>query len=227
MSPNEWDIVRLSLLVAVVATSVLLPFAILIAWILARCPFPGRTLLDLMVHLPLVLPPVVTGWLLLLVMGRHSWLGGWLESWYGIRISFTWLGAVVAAAVMSLPLLVRPVRLALELADPGLEVAARNLGAAPWRVWWTITLPLALPGILAGTVLAFARCLGEFGATMTLAGNIPGETRTLAVAIWSLTQSADGEPALWRLVLISLAISTTALAAAEWLARRCKAGRQP
>ena len=134
---------------------------------------------------------------------------------------------MVAAAVMALPLLVRPVRLALELADPGLEQAARNLGATPWRAWWTITLPLALPGILAGTALAFARCLGEFGATMTLAGNIPGETRTLPVAIWSLTQSVDGEPALWRLVGISLAISVLALVAAEWLARRWQAGRRP
>jgi molybdate transport system permease protein len=227
MSPSEWEIVRLSLMVAVTATGVLLPFAILIAWLLARCRFPGLALLDLVVHLPLVLPPVVTGWLLLLLLGRHAWLGTWLETWCGIRIPFTWLGAVVAAAVMALPLLVRPVRLALELADPGLEPAARNLGATPWRAWWTITLPLAIPGIFAGTALAFARCLGEFGATMTLAGNIPGETRTLPVAIWSLTQSVDGEPALWRLVGISLAISVLALVAAEGLSKRWQARRQP
>ena len=219
MTPDEWSIIALSIQVALGSLALLAIPGIALGWILARCSFPGRTLLDVVVHLPLVLPPVVTGYLLLLLLGRRGLIGGWLHD-LGIDIAFTWKGAAIAAAAMSLPLLVRAVRLAIEMTDRRLEDAARTLGASPLRVVLTITLPLAIPGIIAGLVLAFARSLGEFGATITLAGNIPGESRTLPVAIYSLTQTPDGDTAALRLVVISLLLSLVALAGSEWLSRR-------
>ncbi len=220
LTAEEWQIVGLSLRVAGCALLAMAIPGIILGWILARSRFPGKSLLDALVHLPLVLPPVVTGWLLLIALGRHSPLGRILNDWFGWRFVFDWKGAVVAAAVMALPLLVRAVRLAIELQDRDLERAAATCGAAPWRVAATVTLPLAAPGILAGLVLAFARCLGEFGATITLAGNIPGESRTLPVAIYSFTQMPDGDAAVWRLVGLSLAVSVLALVGSEWLARK-------
>jgi molybdate transport system permease protein len=176
-------------------------------------------LLDVLVHLPLVLPPVVTGYLLLILLGRSSVIGGWLHQ-LGFDIVLTWKGAALAAAVMALPLLVRSVRLAIEMTDQRYEAVAATLGASPFRIFMTVTLPLAIPGIIVGLMLAFARSLGEFGATITLAGNIPGESRTLPVAIWSLTQSAQGDASAMRLVVISIALSLLALGASEWLSRR-------
>ena len=219
LSAEEWSILWLSVQVAGASLLLLIVPGIALGWVLARCSFPGKTLLDVLVHLPLVLPPVVTGYLLLLLLGRRGALGAWLHD-LGIGIAFTWKGAVLAAAVMALPLLVRSVRLGLDLADRRLEAAARTLGATPWRVFLSVTLPLAAPAILAGLVLAFARSLGEFGATITLAGNIPGETNTLPVAIWSLTQTPDGDAPAMRLVIISLVLSLLALAGSEWLHRR-------
>jgi molybdate transport system permease protein len=224
LTADEWAIVLLSLQVACGSLAVLLVPGIAMGWLLARVPFPGRSVVDTLVHLPLVLPPVVTGYLLLLTFGRRGWLGGWLHERLGVDIAFTWKGAVIAAAAMAFPLLVRAVRLAIELGDRRLEDAARTLGAGPWRVLATITLPLALPGIIAGLVLAFARSLGEFGATITLAGNIPGESRTLPVAIYGATQTPDGDQAATRLVVVSLAVSLVALFASEWLQRRWAPG---
>ncbi len=220
LSPAEQEILRLSLQVAGSALLLLAVPGVAIGWLLARRSFPGKALVDAVVHLPLVLPPVVTGWLLLVAFGRHSPLGALLQEWFGWRLVFDWKGAVVAAAAMSFPLLVRSVRLAIELIDRDVERAAATCGAPPWRVFATVTLPLALPGVLAGTVLAFARCLGEFGATITLAGNIPGESRTLPVAIWQYTQVPDGDAMVWRLVAISVAVSIAALVVSEWMARR-------
>lgn len=219
LSAEEWSIVWLSMQVAGTSLAILLIPGIALGWVLSRCRFPGKTLLDVLVHLPLVLPPVVTGYLLLLLFGRRGVFGAWLHD-LGITIAFTWKGAALAAAVMALPLLVRSVRLGFDLADRRLEDAARTLGARPWQVFLTITLPLAAPALIAGLVLAFARSLGEFGATITLAGNIPDESRTLPVAIWSLTQTPDGEAPALRLVLISLVLSLIALAGSEWLHRR-------
>jgi molybdate transport system permease protein len=220
LTPAEWEVIWLSLRVAALALVLLAIPGIALGWVLARCRFPGKAVLDAAIHLPLVLPPVVTGWLLLMATGRNSWLGGLLHDWFGWRIVFDWKGAVLAAAVMALPLLVRAVRLAIELQDRDVERAAAACGAPPWRVLATVTLPLAMPGILAGLVLAFARCLGEFGATITLAGNIPGESRTLPVAIYTFTQMPDGDAQVWRLVGISVVISLAALAISEWMARR-------
>jgi molybdate transport system permease protein len=220
LTPEEWSIVLLSLRVALASLLLMAVPGIALGWLLARREFPGKNLLDAIIHLPLVLPPVVTGWLLLVAFGRHSPLGHYLWEWFGIRVVFDWKGAVIAAAVMAFPLMVRAVRLAMELADRDLEQAARTLGASPWRVFVTITLPLAAPGILAGLVLGFARSLGEFGATITLAGNIEGQSRTLPVAIYGLTQVPDGDAQVWRLVTLSVAISLAALIGAEWMARR-------
>ena len=219
LSAEEWSILLLSVQVAGASLALLLVPGIALGWLLSRCAFPGKTLLDVLVHLPLVLPPVVTGYLLLLLCGRRGPLGAWLHA-IGLDLAFTWKGAALAAAVMSLPLLVRSVRLGFDLADRRLEDAARTLGATPWRVFITVTVPLAAPALLAGLVLAFARSLGEFGATITLAGNIPGESRTLPVAIWSLTQTPDGDGPALRLVAVSLALSLVALGGSEWLHRR-------
>lgn len=220
LTPDEIEAITLSLRVAFWSVLTGLPLALFTALLLARYRFPGKTLLNGLVHLPLVLPPVVTGYLLLLLLGRRGPLGAWLEENLNIVFAFRWTGAVVAAAVMSFPLMVRPIRLSLETMDDGLEEAAGTLGASRLWIFLTITLPLALPGLLAGAVLGFAKSLGEFGATITFVSNIPGETRTLPSAIYTLTQVPGGETAALRLVLIAVAVSLLALMASELMARR-------
>lgn len=220
LTPEEWEVVHLSLLVGGMAIALTLPVAFALAWLLARGRFPGKVLLDGIVHLPLVLPPVVTGWLLLMAFSPHGALGEPLERWFGVSVLFRWTGAAIAAAVMALPLMVRAIRLSIEAVDRRLENAARTLGAGRMRVFATITLPLALPGVLAGAVLGFARALGEFGATITFVSNIPGETRTLPIAIYSALQIPGGDAQVWRLAAMSVALSLIALIAAEGLARR-------
>lgn len=220
MSPEEWEIVRLSLKVGAVAVAICLPVAFALAWTLARGRFPGKVLLDALIHLPLVLPPVVTGWLLLLAFGPQGPAGAWLEATLGLTFMFRWTGAALAAAVMALPLMVRAMRLSIEAVDQRLEAAAMTLGASRWRTFRTITVPLALPGVIAGTVLGFARSLGEFGATITFVSNIPGETQTLPLAIYSALQIPGGESAVTRLALISVLLSLAALVISEVLARR-------
>jgi len=222
LTPDEWEALRVSLGVGVCATLVIAIPGIALGWLLARRTFPGKLLLDALVHLPLVLTPVVVGYLLLLVFGRGGLLGPMLDA-LGIEVAFTFLGAVLAAAVVALPLVVRSVRAAVELVDPGLEEAAAVLGAAPFRRLFTITLPLAAPGIVAGLVLGFARSLGEFGATITLAGSIAGETRTLPIAIYQNTQVPGGDAAALRMTLASVALSVLALAASELVLRRLRA----
>ncbi len=217
-----WSALELSLRVAAVGVVVSLPLAIAIGWLLARTRFPGRIVVDALVHLPLVLPPVVVGYLLLVALGRRSPLGGFLERRLGIELAFTWQGAALAAAIMGFPLIVRSVRLAIELVDVRVEEAARTLGAGRLRVLLTVTLPLALPGVLAGAVLGFARSLGEFGATLTFAGNIEGRTRTLASAVYTASSVPGGDAAAMRLVGISVALSVAALVASEALARRLR-----
>ena len=219
LSDPEWQAVLLSLKVSSIAVLFSLPIGIFFAWVLVRCRFPGKAFLDSLIHLPLVLPPVVVGYLLLVAFGRRGFIGAWLYDWFGITFAFSWRGAVLAAAVMSFPLMVRAIRLALEGVDLRLEQAARTLGAGRWRVFCTITLPLTLPGIIAGTVLAFARSLGEFGATITFVSNIPGETRTLPSAMYTLIQTPGGESAAARLCLIAIALAMASLLVAEWLAR--------
>ena len=223
LSPDEWQIVRLSLLVGGVATAASLPVAFGLAWVLARWRFPGKLLLDAAVTLPLVVPPVVTGWLLLLAFAPAGPAGRLLGA-LGISVLFRWTGAAIAAAVMALPLSVRAIRLSIETVDRRLEGAARTLGAGRWRVFATIVLPLSLPGVLAGAVLGFARALGEFGATITFVSNVPGETETLPLAIYAALQQPDGEASVWRLAAISVALSFAALVVAELLARRAGRG---
>jgi molybdate transport system permease protein len=219
LTPDEWTAVELSLRIAVVATLVSLPFGIAIAWLLARKDFWGKALLDGVVHLPLVLPPVVTGYLLLITFGRKGLVGAFLAD-LGIVFSFRWTGAALACGVMAFPLLVRAIRLSFEAIDRRLEDAASTLGASgPW-VFLTVTLPLALPGVIAGMVLAFAKALGEFGATITFVSNIPGETQTLSAAIYTFTQIPNGDAAAMRLVIIAIVIALAALVASEWFARR-------
>ncbi len=225
LTPLETAALGLSLKVGVWAVLVSLPPGILLAWLLARTRFPGRTLLDGLVHLPLVLPPVVTGYVLLLTLGRRGVVGSWLHDAFGLTVAFTWRGAALASAVVAFPLLVRAVRLSLESVDRGLEDAARTLGAGPWRVFFTITLPLIVPGIAAGATLAFARSLGEFGATITFVSNIPGKTQTLPLALYSLTQQPGGEAGALRLCVISVVLGVAALAVAEIQARRLAADR--
>jgi molybdate transport system permease protein len=220
LSPTEWIAVELSLRIAIVATAVALPFGIAIGWVLARKEFWGKTLLDGIVYLPLVLPPVVTGYLLLISFGRHGPIGAFLADNFGIVFSFRWTGAALSCGVMGFPLMVRPIRLALEAIDRRLEEAGATLGARPAMVFLTITLPLALPGIIAGALLCFARALGEFGATITFVSNIPGETQTISAAIYSLLQIPGGDVLAGRLVLVAIAISFAALIASEWFARR-------
>ena len=220
LSPDDWEVVRLSLKVSAVAMAGALPVSFALAYLLARYRFPGKALLDALVHLPLVLPPVVTGWLLLLAFGRMGPIGGWLMDWFGVSVMFRWTGAAIAAAVMALPLMVRAIRLSVEAVDRRLEGAARTLGAGAWRTFLTITLPLSLPGVVAGAVLGFARSLGEFGATITFVSNIPGETRTLPIAIYSALQLPDSDIQVARLAAISVALSLAALLASEWLMRR-------
>jgi len=220
LSPDEWTVIGLSLKVAIVGVTATLPIAFGLAYLLARGRFPGRILLDAIVHLPLVLPPVVTGWLLLIAFGRAGPVGGWLDRWFGVTLMFRWTGAALAAAVMALPLMVRAMRLSIEAVDRRLEGAARSLGAGRWRTFATITLPLSLPGIFAGLVLGFARSIGEFGATISFVSNIPGQTRTLPIAIYTALQLPDGESAVVRLACVSVALSLAALIASEWLVRR-------
>jgi molybdate transport system permease protein len=217
------QVIGLSLKVAFWSVCASLPPAIAVAWLLARREFPGKLLVDAAVHLPLVLPPVVVGFALLLLMGRNGPLGALLAP-LGITFAFRWTGAALAAAVMGFPLLVRALRLSLEAMDVRLESAARTLGAGPWRVFFTITLPLILPGIVTGVLLAFARSLGEFGATITFVSNIPGETQTLPLAIYQATQAPGGEGAALALSGISVVLSLAALAGSEWLARRARRG---
>jgi len=224
LSAAEIEIITLSLKVAVTAVLFSLPLGIGAAWLLSRYAFPGRALVSGLIHLPLVLPPVVTGYALLMLFGRNGPLGAWLEP-FGVRFAFDWTGAALAAGIMGFPLMVRSVRLAFDMADPGLEQAAETLGATPWTRFLTITLPLALPGVVAGGVLAFAKALGEFGATITFVSSIPGETRTLPLAIYSLTQIPGGEAAALRLVLISTAVSILALVASEVLVQRASVSK--
>jgi molybdate transport system permease protein len=220
LSPDEWIAVELSLRVAIVATAWALPFGLAVGWLLARTNFWGKSVLDGLVHLPLVLPPVVTGYLLLISFGRRGPVGAFLYDHFGIVFSFRWTGAALSCGVMGFPLLIRPIRLALEAIDRRLEDAAATLGANHFLVFLTVTLPLALPGVIAGVVLCFARALGEFGATITFVSNIPGETQTLPSAIYTLTQVPGGDAGALRLTLISVVVSMTALLAAELLARR-------
>ncbi|KGT93793.1 molybdate ABC transporter permease subunit [Enterobacter cancerogenus] len=219
LSDPEWQAVFLSLKVSSVAVLFSLPFGIMMAWILARCRFPGKTLLDSVIHLPLVLPPVVVGYLLLIALGRRGFIGEWLYDWFGFTLAFSWQGAVLASAVMAFPLMVRAIRLALEAVDTKLEQAARTLGAGRWRVFFTITLPLTLPGIIVGTVLAFARSLGEFGATITFVSNIPGETRTIPSAMFTLIETPGAEGTAARLCVVAIALALLSLVASELLAR--------
>jgi molybdate transport system permease protein len=220
LSPEETQALWLSTKVATFATLVCLLPAIALAWWLERRRFAGRFLVDALVQLPMVLPPVVPGYLLLLLLGTQGPLGHWLEATFGIVIAFTWKGAVLASAVMAFPLMVQPIRLAFRLIDARLEHAAASLGARPWRVFATITLPLAAPGLIAGCVLCFSRSLGEFGATMAFVGNIPGETRTLPLAIYSLTHVPDGEAGAMRLALLSIALAIAALLVSHWINAR-------
>ncbi|MBY4637917.1 molybdate ABC transporter permease subunit [Sphingopyxis sp. XHP0097] len=220
MSAELWGIVALSLRVGALAVALTLPLAFALAWILARWRFPGRVLLDALVHLPLVLPPVVTGWLLLVAFGPAGPVGRWLEEWFGVVLIFRWTGAALAAAIMALPLMVRAMRLSIEAIDPRLEGAARTLGAGRWHAFRTVSLPLALPGIFAALVLGFARSIGEFGATITFVSNIPGETQTLPLAIYSALQVPGGEAMVTRLALLSVVLSLAALVLSEWLVRR-------
>lgn len=219
LSPYEWEAVVLSLQVAGTAVFFSLPIGILTAWVLVRYRFPGKALLDSVIHLPLVLPPVVIGYLLLLAMGRKGVIGAWLYHWFGFSFSFSWHGAALASAVVAFPLMVRAIRLALSAVDQRLELAARTLGATPLRVFFTITLPLSFPGILAGTVLAFARSLGEFGATITFVSNIPGETRTIPLAMYTLIETPGAALEAARLCAIAIALSLLSLLLSEWLAR--------
>ena len=215
----------LSLKVGLWSVAGALPLAFALAYLLAQGRFPGKALLDAVVHLPLVLPPVVTGFALLLAFGRVGPVGQWLESWFGVTVMFRWTGAAIAAAVMALPLMVRAMRLSIEAVDTRLAVAARTLGATPWQAFWTITLPLSLPGVIAGAILGFARSVGEFGATITFVSNIPGETQTLPIAIYSQLQVPGGEAAALRLSVIAVLLSLVALVVSEWLARRGSRGR--
>jgi molybdate transport system permease protein len=224
LSPEEIEVLQLSLRVALWSVWISLPFGIAVAYLLARTDFPGKSLFDALVHLPLILPPVVVGYVLLMLLGRRGPLGSLLEQYFGIVVAFRWTGAAVASAIMGFPLLVRAIRLSLEGVDRNLEAAAGTLGAGWGWVFLTITLPLMLPGVITGVLLSFARSLGEFGATITFVSNIPGETRTLPLAIYSYTQSPTGDLQALRLSILSIALSLIALTVSEVLVRR--AGRR-
>ncbi|QCM11060.1 molybdate ABC transporter permease subunit [Agrobacterium tumefaciens] len=219
LSPEEWTAIRLSLWVSSIAMFASLPFGIAVAVALARGNFWGKSLLNGIVHLPLILPPVVTGFLLLVLFGRRGAIGQFLDSWFGIVFSFRWTGAALACAVMAFPLMVRSIRLSIEAVDRKLEEAAGTLGASPFWVFLTVTLPLILPGIVAGMILAFAKAMGEFGATITFVSNIPGETQTLSAAIYTFTQVPGGDAGALRLTIVSVVISMLALLVSEFLAR--------
>lgn len=220
LTPSELGIVALSLRVAITSVLVSLPFAIAIAYLLARASFPGKTLFDAIVHLPLVLPPVVVGFALLVLFGTHGPIGSFLDRWFGIVFAFRWTGAALASAIMGFPLMVRAIRLSFASIDRRLEVAGRTLGASALFVFATVSLPLALPGIITGMLLSFARGLGEFGATITFVSNIPGETQTLPLAIYAFTQQPGADVAALRLSIIAVVLSLVALACSEWLTRR-------
>jgi molybdate transport system permease protein len=222
MSDIELDALLLSLRVGLASTALCLPFALGVAWLLSRTRLPGRALLDGIVHAPLVLPPVVIGYLLLISLGTRAPLGAWLKNTFGIQLIFTTEGVVVAAAVMAFPLMVRAIRLSLDGVDRGIELAARTLGASRLDMLCTITLPMMLPGILSGAMMAFAASLGEFGATITFASNIEGETRTLPLAIYTATQTPDGDAIALRLVGLSMALAVAAITLSEWLNRRAQ-----
>jgi molybdate transport system permease protein len=222
LTPDEWTAVRLSLRVAFWSTVVSLPLGIWVAWALARGTFWGKSVLNGVVHLPLILPPVVTGFVLLVLFGRNGPIGGWLEDSFGIVLAFRWTGAVLAASIMGFPLMVRAIRLSMEAVDPKLEDAARTLGASPFAVFFRVTLPMALPGIIAGAILAFAKAMGEFGATITFVSNIPGETRTIAAAIYSFTQVPGGDAGAFRLTIVAVIVAMAALIASEFFARRAQ-----
>ena len=225
LNSEELGIVVLSLKVALASVAFSLPLAIAAAYVLARFDFAGKTLLDAVVHVPLVLPPVVVGYALLLLFGKRGVLGAWLDDWFGIVFAFRWTGAALAAAIMGFPLMVRAVRLSMTAVDRRLETVARTLGASRAWVFISVTLPLALPGIVTGALLSFARSLGEFGATITFVSNIPGETETLPLAIYSLTQTPGGDVEALRLSAIAVVVSIGALMASEWLTRRASAHR--
>ncbi len=222
LTPDELGIILLSLRVAVTSVVFSLPLAILIAYMLARFTFPGKTLFDAIIHLPLVLPPVVVGFALLVLFGKHGPVGAVLDQWFGIVFAFRWTGAALASAIMGFPLMVRAIRLSIAGIDQRLEVAARTLGGSRAWVFASITLPLALPGIITGTLLSFARGLGEFGATITFVSNIPGQTQTLPLAIYTYTQVPGGDAGALRLSLIAVVLSIVALATSEWLTRRAE-----
>jgi len=225
LTEADWGIILLSLRIALVAILFALPFAFAVAWVLARHTFPGKSLLQAVVTMPLVLPPVVTGYLLLLWFGARGVLGAPFNEWLGISFAFRWTGAALAAGVMAFPLLVRPMRLSIENIDRGLEEAARTLGAGRVVAFLTVTLPMLLPGIIAGAVLGFAKALGEFGATITFVSNIPGETQTLSLAVYSLLQTPAGDSAALKLILVSAFLSIAAVILSEWLQRRLDARR--
>ena len=220
ISETAWTAITLTLRIAVVATLVAAPLGIAVAWLLARKRFPGKVFIESLVHLPLVLPPVVTGYLLLLTFGRRGAIGAFLADNFGIVLSFRWTGAALACGIMGFPLLVRPIRLSFEAIDVRLEQAAKTLGASPWRAFVTVTLPLALPGIIAGMVLCFAKAIGEFGATITFVSNIPGETQTIASAVYALIQTPSGDREAMQLIVVSMILAFGALLLSEWFARR-------
>lgn len=219
-TPSELDAIALSLRVAALAVLISLPVAIAVAWLLARVRFRGKLLFEALIYLPLVLPPVLTGYALLILLGRNGVIGHALEQWFGLTVAFRWTGAVIAAAVMGFPLLVRAVRLSIEAIPQELQDTAASLGASRWQQFRRVLLPLALPGIAAGATLAFAKALGEFGATITFVSNIPGETQTISLAIQSLIQLPNGESGIWRLAVVSIGLSLLALAVSEWMVRR-------
>ena len=227
LSPQDWTVIGLSLKVSLVAVAAMLPIAFALAWVLARWRFPGKLLLDALVHLPLVVPPVVTGWLLLLLFGINGPIGSRLDQWFGVTLLFRWTGAALAAAIMAMPLMVRAMRLSIESVDRRLEQAAQTLGASPLRSFLSISLQISLPGVFAGAMLGFARSIGEFGATITFVSDIPGETRTLPIAIYAALQVPGAETAVSRFALISVLLSLGALLMSEILARRATQGRMP
>ena len=222
LSPLELEAIQLSLKVSLWAVAISLPFGIAVAWVLARCEFPGKSLFDALIHVPLVVPPVVIGYLLLVLLGRKGAIGGWLYDSFGITVAFSWQGAAVAAAVMAFPLMVRAIRLSIEAIDTRLEQAARTLGAGPIDVFFSVTLPLTGSGIVVGVILAFARALGEFGATITVVSAIPGETTTLPVALYGLAQVPGQEGSAIRLVILSIVIAFAAMFVSEVIARRVR-----
>jgi molybdate transport system permease protein len=223
LTPEAWTAVRLSLRVALVATAVALPLGIAVAWVLARKSFPGKALLNAVIYLPLVMPPVVTGYLLLITFGRKGPVGAWLADHLGLVFAFRWTGAALACGIMSFPLMVGAIRLSIEAIDQRLEEAAATLGAGPLWTFGTVTLPLALPGIIAGAVLCFAKALGEFGATITFVSNIPGQTQTLSAAIYTYTQVPGGDAQALHLVAVAVLISLGALMVSEWFGRHAGA----